>query len=81
MQQNPTQTPDQRLTNAEREVLYMLTGMKGDQPIWSVPDIGREIESAETRRSPQTACFAPASSTRPQMATCSPRVQASAWCR
>jgi hypothetical protein len=28
-------------------VLYLLTGMKGEQPLWTVEDLGREIEDAE----------------------------------
>jgi hypothetical protein len=47
MQQNPTQTPAEWLDSAEREVLYLLTGMKGEQPLWTVEDLGREIEDAE----------------------------------
>jgi hypothetical protein len=47
MQQEPTQTPAERLDSAEREVLYLLTGMKGEQPLWTVEDLGREIEDAE----------------------------------
>jgi hypothetical protein len=47
MQTNPTQTPDERLTDAERHVLYLLTTPEDGQPIWSVEDIGREIESAD----------------------------------
>lgn len=40
-------TPDERLTDAERHVLYLLTTPEDGQPIWSVEDIGREIESAD----------------------------------
>jgi Mn-dependent DtxR family transcriptional regulator len=47
MQQNPTQTPAERQDNAERDVLYLLTEPNDGQPLWSVPDIGREIESDE----------------------------------
>jgi hypothetical protein len=47
MHQNPTQSPDERLTNAERDVLYLLTTPDDGQPIWSVADIGREIESTD----------------------------------
>jgi len=45
MQDQPS--PDQRMTNAERDVLYLLTTTEDGQPIWSVQDIGREIESAD----------------------------------
>jgi hypothetical protein len=39
--------PDERLTSAERDVLYLLTMPEDGQPVWSVEDIGREIESAD----------------------------------
>lgn len=35
------------LDTAERDVLYLLTEPDGGQPLWSVEDIGREIESVE----------------------------------
>jgi len=44
MQDQPS--PDERLTDAERDVLYLLTTPEDGQPLWSVEDIGREIESA-----------------------------------
>jgi len=31
----------------ERDVLYLLTDPDDNEPIWSVDDIGREIESSE----------------------------------
>jgi len=31
----------------ERDVLYLLTDPDDNEPIWSVEDIGREIESTE----------------------------------
>jgi hypothetical protein len=40
-------SPDERLTDAEREILYLLTGLKGEQPVWSVEDLGRKIGNAE----------------------------------
>ncbi len=30
-----------------RMVLYLLTGVGGAQPLWSVDDLGRELESSE----------------------------------
>jgi hypothetical protein len=35
--ENPTQTPAERLDEAERDVLYLLTD--GEQAVWSVEDI------------------------------------------
>jgi hypothetical protein len=45
MHENPTQGPAEKLNNAERDVLYLLTEPDGGQPLWSITDIGREIES------------------------------------
>jgi hypothetical protein len=45
MHDQPTQSPDDGLNSSERDVLYLLTGLRGEQPIWSIPDIAREIES------------------------------------
>jgi hypothetical protein len=42
---NPTPDPAGEQDNAEREVLYMLTGQRGSQPLWSLPDLGRMLES------------------------------------
>ncbi len=42
--------PDDRaraFDEMERDVLYLLTRPEDGQPIWSVDDIGREIESTE----------------------------------
>jgi hypothetical protein len=41
------ESPDDRLNRVEREILYLLTGMKGEQPIWSLEDLGREVEDAD----------------------------------
>lgn len=43
-------TPAERLETVERNILYALTGEKGEQPIWSVDDLGREVQSAEDAR-------------------------------
>lgn len=42
MQDDSTPTPAERWDTMERTVLYLLTG--DDLPIWSVQDIGREID-------------------------------------
>jgi hypothetical protein len=42
------ETNDLRAFDAmERDVLYLLTDPDDNEPIWSVDDIGREIESTE----------------------------------
>ncbi len=40
--EKPTQHPAERLDAMEREVVYLLTG--DDLPIWSIEDIGRDLE-------------------------------------
>jgi hypothetical protein len=47
--ENPTPASDhtEELDTVERDILYLLTGMEGDQPVWSVPDLGREMESTD----------------------------------
>lgn len=42
--------PDENPTHdaATRHVLYLLCGMSADQQVWSVDDLGREIESADS---------------------------------
>ncbi len=42
-----TRTPAQRMEQAERRVLYLLTD---EQPVWSMDDLAREVESAEDTR-------------------------------
>jgi hypothetical protein len=44
MQQEPTPDQDDRFDAIERDALYLLTGSDDNQPIWSVEDIGRELE-------------------------------------
>ncbi len=46
---NPTSASDraEELDTVERDVLYLLTGLEGDQPVWSVEDLGREMESVD----------------------------------
>lgn len=49
MQANDThaETDDDRDEAQRRMVLYLLTGVGGAQPLWSVEDLGRELESAD----------------------------------
>jgi hypothetical protein len=48
MHKDPTpQAPDDRLNQVEQEILYLLTGIKGAQPVWSLEDLGREVEDAD----------------------------------
>lgn len=41
----PDAQPTRSLDSIERDVLYLLTGQNGGPGIWSVADLGREIES------------------------------------
>ena len=34
MHDQPTQSPDDGLNDTERDVLYLLTGLRGEQSIW-----------------------------------------------
>jgi hypothetical protein len=47
MQQNPTHDPVEQQDNAERDVLYLLSGQNDGQQLWSVPDLGRAMESED----------------------------------
>jgi hypothetical protein len=42
MHENPTRARD--FGNMERDALYLLTDPGRQPPIWSVPDIGRELD-------------------------------------
>lgn len=42
--EKPTQDLAERFDATEREVIYLLTG--DDLPIWSIEDIGRDLEDA-----------------------------------
>ena len=44
MQQQPIPDAADRQDTIERDVLYLLTGSNDNQPLWSVEDIGREME-------------------------------------
>jgi hypothetical protein len=47
MHENPIPDPAGEQDNAEREVLYLLTGQGGSQPLWSLSDLGRMLESED----------------------------------
>jgi hypothetical protein len=47
MQQEPIPVTLDRYDRIERDILYLLTGVKGEQPIWSLGDLGREMESQD----------------------------------
>jgi hypothetical protein len=47
MHENPTPDPAGEQDNSECEVLYLLTGQRGSQPLWFVPDLGRMLESED----------------------------------
>jgi len=46
MQDQPTQERERPMDDIERDVLYLLTEPQDNQPIWSVADLGREVEDA-----------------------------------
>jgi hypothetical protein len=41
----PIPGPVEEQDHAERDVLHLLTGEGGAQPLWSLPDLGRAMES------------------------------------
>jgi hypothetical protein len=45
--ENPTRDRTEELDTVERDILYLLTGLEGDQPVWSVSDLGGEMESTD----------------------------------
>lgn len=45
--ENPIPNVAERYDELERAVLYLLTELDDGQPLWSVEDIGREMESTE----------------------------------
>jgi hypothetical protein len=47
MHDQDTRTPPHRMEQAEQRVLYLLTD---EQPVWTMEDLGREVESAEDAR-------------------------------
>ncbi|HEY3864472.1 MAG TPA: hypothetical protein VGL54_00115 [Solirubrobacteraceae bacterium] len=47
MHDQDTPSVAERYDTTEREVLYLLTEPESGQPLWSVEDIGREIETDE----------------------------------
>jgi hypothetical protein len=42
---NPTRDPVAEQDASERDVLHLLTGQSGNQPLWTLPDLGRMLES------------------------------------
>jgi hypothetical protein len=45
--EKPIPDPNEQANNFERDVLYLLTDPYDNQPLWSVEDIGREMEHAD----------------------------------
>jgi hypothetical protein len=45
MQENPTQQPPREYDAMERETVYLLTDPDHHPPIWSLADLGRQIET------------------------------------
>lgn len=44
---NPSLGPAERLAAAEREVLYALASEGGEQSIWTIDELGHEVENLE----------------------------------
>jgi hypothetical protein len=44
MQEQPIPDAAERWDTIERDALYLLTGSDDHQPLWSVEDLGRELE-------------------------------------
>lgn len=40
-------TPAERVATAEREILYALASEAGEQSIWTMDELGREVEDPE----------------------------------
>ena len=47
MQDQPTPDPVEEQDASERDVLHLLTGQGGAQPLWILPDLGRMLESED----------------------------------
>jgi hypothetical protein len=47
MQENPTQQPPREYDAMEREAVYLLTDPEHHPPIWSLADIGRQMETSD----------------------------------
>jgi hypothetical protein len=43
----PIPDPVEQQDMAERDVLHLLTGEGGSQPLWTLPDLGRVLESED----------------------------------
>jgi hypothetical protein len=46
--ENPTRAPADDLDAIERDVLYLLTGWRDGQPIWSLDDLSRDIQDSDS---------------------------------
>jgi hypothetical protein len=46
--ENPTPDRASELDTVERDILYLLTGEGNAPPVWSVADLGRDLEDADT---------------------------------
>jgi hypothetical protein len=42
--EQPTRDPLERALNLEREILYQLTELEDNQPLWTIEDLEREID-------------------------------------
>ena len=47
MQEKPICEPDRGYDAIERDIVYLLTDPHEVQPVWSLADVGREVESEE----------------------------------
>jgi hypothetical protein len=47
MQEKPIREPDRGLDEIERDIVYLLTDPNDVQPVWSLTDVEREVESEE----------------------------------
>jgi hypothetical protein len=46
--ENPTRVPADHLDAIERDVLYLLTGLRGEQPVWSLDDLSRDMRDTDS---------------------------------
>jgi len=45
--ENPIRALAHELDAIERDVLYLLTGLRGEQPIWSLDDLSRDMRDTD----------------------------------
>lgn len=76
--ENPILDPLQRYETMEREIVYLLTDPDEHPPIWSVADIGRQMETDDPM-AVLRPLRTPASFTAPQTGSCSLRPLLTAW--